>query len=480
MSLRSKAVLSSAPRLPMPVLEFAANEASSRALPPLVQAPCHPNFSQVSSNLTVPPALRMFPPNSTTFCPAFTSIHGTFAPPFNVMEAGGLQIVPPLTPAYMAMQQRSSLPLGLMTVAPVTSLPSVRTAFPPSSFVQPPPLRLHLPNAPSQSSGSVTASFQALRPVFAASNSVRPPLLRMQLQNSAQNLSALCEPSVTSLYQSVRPVTSTLNSVQRPLLRQLRLPFSAAPSNFSCFNIPSANPTLVSGASCLPQSAVSVAVITVTRTQTSTSVSCSQAPASRRARRSSSAIDLTNDVIDVDEGSPTELTDSDKRDDMAIISSTAESGPDGSGMEAVTSSSTASTDTTAHLHSARFMFPKSSNYFQLLHAGFDCLQHIFQYLNICSRLRAAQVCHCWRRVALQQHLVNSVYYCTKSGGVMWSFVLPVCYSVSGITHDCVNRRRPNIVGMGNGWPSRSDQLLVVIWSQIRILDHFFISLSIVE
>ena len=87
-----------------------------------------------------------------------------------------------------------------------------------------------------------------------------------------------------------------------------------------------------------------------------------------------------------------------------------ESGPVQVVIEVVPSSPAASSGSATHGRtSAKLALPGSSNHFQLLHAGVDCLHHIFQYLDVYSRLRAAQVCRCWRRVALQQHLVNSDY-----------------------------------------------------------------------
>jgi len=53
-------------------------------------------------------------------------------------------------------------------------------------------------------------------------------------------------------------------------------------------------------------------------------------------------------------------------------------------------------------------------------------------------------------------------YSTKAGGVLWPFVLSFCLSVSRITHDRCNRRRPNMVGVGKGWPSL---LIFSCWSR---------------
>ena len=43
-----------------------------------------------------------------------------------------------------------------------------------------------------------------------------------------------------------------------------------------------------------------------------------------------------------------------------------------------------------------------------------------------------------------------------------SFIL----SVSRITHECINRRRPNMVGIDKGWPSRSSSS-----SRMRVMNH---------
>jgi len=50
------------------------------------------------------------------------------------------------------------------------------------------------------------------------------------------------------------------------------------------------------------------------------------------------------------------------------------------------------------------------------------------------------------------------YFWQQDGGYM----IVVCHSVNRITDERGNGRRPNLAGMGKGWPSRSDQLLVVI------------------
>ena len=73
------------------------------------------------------------------------------------------------------------------------------------------------------------------------------------------------------------------------------------------------------------------------------------------------------------------------------------------------------------------------------------------------------------------------YYSAEADGVMWSVVMS-CHprtsaitslmSVSRITHDRDNGRRPNMVDMGKGWPSRSGYILVLIRIPMWILDHY--------
>ena len=59
-------------------------------------------------------------------------------------------------------------------------------------------------------------------------------------------------------------------------------------------------------------------------------------------------------------------------------------------------------------------------------------------------------------------VINDDDYSVIAGGVMWLFVLSFIVSVSRITHERGNGRRPNMVDMGKGWPSRSGQILVFI------------------
>ena len=75
--------------------------------------------------------------------------------------------------------------------------------------------------------------------------------------------------------------------------------------------------------------------------------------------------------------------------------------------EVVPSSSMASGTRAVHGRTAQRVLPGSNNHFQRINAGVSCLNHIFHYLDISSRLRAAQVCHSWHLVALHQRLVNS-------------------------------------------------------------------------
>ena len=139
--------------------------------------------------------------------------------------------------------------------------------------------------------------------------------------------------------------------------------------------------------------------------QNSTSTNCSLVSS---AAKRTSALTVLPDVIDVDEDSCSEAKNSDRQDDIEVVSPTAELCPVQYNIKLVPSSSAASRSDTAHSRSVRMIIPASTNHFQQLHAGFDILQLIFQYLDICTRLRAAQVCQCWRRMAFQQHLVNSI------------------------------------------------------------------------
>jgi len=73
-----------------------------------------------------------------------------------------------------------------------------------------------------------------------------------------------------------------------------------------------------------------------------------------------------------------------------------------------------------------------------------------------------------------------------------SFILPFCeqdnsrtcrsfyHSVSRTTHEPEHRCRPNMVGMGKTWPSRSDWLLASIRVRMWILGHFLVFFTIAE
>jgi len=226
--------------------------------------------------------------------------------------------------------------------------------------------------------------------------------------------------SVTSSSETVRPLLSIANSAHPPPL-QLRLaytaPYTSAAGDFRRFTIFSSKPTVVSS---LAHSTVSVAVSSATRSQNSTSGSCSQVSS---GISTSCSMSWTNtNVINVDEDScseladsgtsddTTEMADNGTSDDTTVVSSTVESCTIASRMEVVDSSSTVSRSNPVSWQTARLVFSQSNNHFQPLHAGVECLQHIFQYLDISARLRAAQVCRCWRRMALQQQLVSSVVF----------------------------------------------------------------------
>ncbi|KAI0234685.1 hypothetical protein LSAT2_014990 [Lamellibrachia satsuma] len=48
-------------------------------------------------------------------------------------------------------------------------------------------------------------------------------------------------------------------------------------------------------------------------------------------------------------------------------------------------------------------------YFQRLHVGFDCMMHIFQYLEVADLLRAGRVCRTWRNVVSYNSLWRTVH-----------------------------------------------------------------------
>lgn len=470
MSLHST---TSSPVLPIPFLERAAKE----ALPSLVAAPRLHDFRQVSANVLPPPALRMFSPNSSAYCSPFAPVVGTFTPTpsVNVVKPSGLQVVPSLMPAYMTLRYSPSVPRLQRNVATtISSQPTFRPAVPVTNFPRPPPLRLQLPSTSSVSASfqrlqsfqrlhlprtlsvsssfqqlqsfqrlqlpntstvsssfqrfqlpsisSLSSSFQLLRSIFASANSVQPPPLQSRLQNMSQRSSAPA--SVVSSSQTVRPPLSAAHSA-RPAPLQIRLshtaPYSSVAGDFSCFAISSTKPTVIG-------SIVSVAISSATQSLSSTSGICSQVSSAvstscstRRTNIDVIEVDdddrsqcSNTDVIDVDGDSSSEQAETDTAGDNDVESSSSESSPVASRMEVVSPSSTVS------CRSVRLTFFQSNNHFQSLHAGVDCLQHIFQYLDVSSRLRAAQVCRCWHRMALQQHLVNSVKFISTNMCIIFS------------------------------------------------------------
>ena len=58
--------------------------------------------------------------------------------------------------------------------------------------------------------------------------------------------------------------------------------------------------------------------------------------------------------------------------------------------------------------------------------------------------------------------------------------LSVCLSVCKTIHQHVNGCRPNLVGMGKGWPSRSDQILVSITGCLQHLEIYWNLKSLLE
>jgi len=364
-----------------------------------------------SSSVVLPPALRMAPTDLSTLGSLFAPVVGTFASPLNVLRQNSLQMVPPLRPAYMTMQQPPSVPAVPVTVAPSTgsSRQTVRPAVSVSSHLQAPPLRMHLPpNTVSQSSRLVTSSLQMLRPeTSSAVSSLQPSLLHHRSHNTSQ---------CTAAERSVKAVLTAANSV-RPSPPPLRIRLSycaphstaAVPTNFRCFTLVSTKSTV---GSSLPHSAVSVAISSVARNSTSSGYSQVSSGISA-PRQTSSAASLENEVIDVDEGSSllSELTVSDEgNENAAVMSSSVESSYLAVSVISSSSGVPSRTNTVVRGRSARRIFPHSNSPIQPLHAGVDCLRQIFQYLDILTRLQAAQVCRCWRRMALQQHLVNSVLF----------------------------------------------------------------------
>jgi len=507
---RATAVSAAVPVLPIPVLEVIAKEPLHRALPPLVPAPGQHQGQQHrfprNSCGTVappPPSLRMFPSGA--------SIIGTLTPALSVFDSKCLRI-PPLTAAYVPMQQAVPLPLMPMNVMPV--LPTAVPAFTTSNFICPPPLRLHLP---SLSSGQVMSSFQTATSGLAASNSVQPPPLRFNWQNADGHSSVpFATLSGTSSLQTVRPPLSTSSLVRPPpqppplrfnwqnadghssvpfatlsgtsSLQTVRPPLSTSslirppPLRLQCsnttlpasnhFSLSSTRPYSISQSACLPQSCVSVRLISAAQSQNSTSARHSQVSISVQTQQTSAAVCIGDSVIDVDDDSHSrlmdkrvsavamsssvdscravpsstttrtvhvvdvdddgcsELTDRDKRDGAAEKSTGAQSSPVVTGTEVVNSTFTTSKSGTVNGRSSRLTLLEVNNHFQQWHAGYDCLRHIFRYLDVCTRLRAAQVCRCWRRLAAEQRLVNSVTFCYRFGACLVQFLL---LTVNGLT-----------------------------------------------
>ena len=461
---RATAVSAAVPVLPIPVLEVIAKEPLHRALPPLVPAPGQHQGQQHrfprNSCGTVappPPSLRMFPSGA--------SIIGTLTPALSVFDSKCLRI-PPLTAAYVPMQQAVPLPLMPMNVMPV--LPTAVPAFTTSNFICPPPLRLHLP---SLSSGQVMSSFQTATSGLAASNSVQPPPLRFNWQNADGHSSVpFATLSGTSSLQTVRPPLSTSSLIRPPPLR-LQCSNTTLPAS-NHFSLSSTRPYSISQSACLPQSCVSVRLISAAQSQNSTSARHSQVSISVQTQQTSAAVCIGDSVIDVDDDSHSrlmdkrvsavamsssvdscravpsstttrtvhvvdvdddgcsELTDRDKRDGAAEKSTGAQSSPVVTGTEVVNSTFTTSKSGTVNGRSSRLTLLEVNNHFQQWHAGYDCLRHIFRYLDVCTRLRAAQVCRCWRRLAAEQRLVNSVTFCYRFGACLVQFLL---LTVNGLT-----------------------------------------------
>ena len=64
----------------------------------------------------------------------------------------------------------------------------------------------------------------------------------------------------------------------------------------------------------------------------------------------------------------------------------------------------------------------------------------------CNRLKLYKIFKITRVSFFLGHSVDNYSYSGKVGGVMLSFVL----SVTSVTYNCRNGRRPNMVGMGKG------------------------------
>ena len=81
-----------------------------------------------------------------------------------------------------------------------------------------------------------------------------------------------------------------------------------------------------------------------------------------------------------------------------------------------------------------------------------------KFNTIMSRVKPAQVVHRAETLHTRPSSITTIFMWSFS--VILSFVL--YHSVNRITDERGNGRRPNLVGTGNRWPSRSGWLLVVI------------------
>ena len=371
-----------------------------------------------------PPALRTFPSYSSAGAPTFAAIVAKYTPPLNVVRTGGLQILrpPPLTPSRMATQQSASLPSVPMTVAPVMlSLPAATPSFPVPNVIRPPPLRMHLSSALPQFSEPVTTSVLAARPILAPSSSVQPLLLPpLQLHVSRFSSVPIMPVSAMPSYQTASTVFSPSNSV-RPML-QLHLSGTAptvigrsavrpqsscsvpisvvtssvtaavASTDFSCFTVSSTRPPLVIRPASRPFD-VLAAISSVSWPSVSTSTGALSHP--------SSTLSMSRPSVDTPRSASHSFEVIEVDDDSEPTDATAVSLPVQLDVEPNPApSTTSSSNAVSHCVTL-----SSRNSFEHLHAAFDSLQHIFQYLDICTRLRAAQVCRCWHRMSTQQHLV---------------------------------------------------------------------------
>jgi len=371
---------------------------------------------------------------------------------------------PPLRMQFHAARSQSSKPV---TVSYQTMRPVLVTT---SSVPPPPPLHLYRQNMSQRSSapvvqetGSVTSSFQTVIPVSSVSSSVRPAPLRLHLSDTfprsaaSNNFSCftisstgptvinrvVCLPihTVPSQKSTYSSCSSSAGSRSRPAKSSAIDVIdvdddscSEEPADSDKLAATAVSSTVESG----PAQPIVEVVPSLPTAASSSTVHVELSPlqpmievASSPTATSSSTVHVESDavqpIIEVVPSSPTAASRSPMHVESGPVQSVievipslpsatssssehVESGPVQAVIEVVPSSPAASSSSTTHGRtSVKLALPGSNNHFQLLHAGVDCLHHIFQYLDVCSRLRAAQVCHCWRRVALQQHLVNSDY-----------------------------------------------------------------------